>query len=133
MAPEGSVLGAPRLILRLESLMWLLLLLFIFSMGEGSWGLFALLFFVPDVGLLGYLVNARLGAIAYNCLHNQLLPIALAVVAIYFHIAWLFEVLIIWLTHIHFDRALGIGLKYERGFAYTHLGCLIRKKSVISR
>ena len=28
----------------------------------------------------------------------------------------------IWLAHIGFDRALGYGLKYERGFGFTHMG-----------
>ena len=28
----------------------------------------------------------------------------------------------IWLAHIGIDRALGYGLKYQTGFAFTHLG-----------
>jgi hypothetical protein len=28
----------------------------------------------------------------------------------------------IWLAHIGIDRALGYGLKYQAGFAFTHLG-----------
>jgi hypothetical protein len=28
----------------------------------------------------------------------------------------------IWLSHIGIDRALGYGLKYQAGFAFTHLG-----------
>ena len=29
---------------------------------------------------------------------------------------------LIWLVHIGLDRALGYGLKYAAGFAFTHLG-----------
>lgn len=30
----------------------------------------------------------------------------------------------IWLAHVGFDRALGYGLKYARGFSHTHLGTI---------
>ena len=29
---------------------------------------------------------------------------------------------LVWLAHIGIDRALGYGLKYQAGFAFTHLG-----------
>ena len=32
----------------------------------------------------------------------------------------------IWLAHIGLDRALGYGLKYSKGFAFTHLGTIGR-------
>ena len=32
------------------------------------------------------------------------------------------SIAMIWLAHIGIDRALGFGLKYEAGFAFTHLG-----------
>jgi hypothetical protein len=34
----------------------------------------------------------------------------------------LLSVAFIWLAHIGIDRALGYGLKYSTGFAFTHLG-----------
>jgi hypothetical protein len=34
----------------------------------------------------------------------------------------LIAVALIWLAHIGFDRALGYGLKYGKGFGFTHLG-----------
>jgi Domain of unknown function (DUF4260) len=32
------------------------------------------------------------------------------------------SIAMIWLAHIGIDRALGYGLKYATGFAFTHLG-----------
>lgn len=32
------------------------------------------------------------------------------------------SIAMIWLAHIGIDRALGYGLKYSRGFGFTHLG-----------
>ena len=44
----------------------------------GSWGLFALLFLVPDVSMIGYFVNPRVGAITYNAVHTYVGPLFLA-------------------------------------------------------
>ena len=32
------------------------------------------------------------------------------------------SIAMIWLAHIGIDRALGYGLKYSKGFGFTHLG-----------
>ena len=36
---------------------------------------------------------------------------------------------LIWAAHIGFDRMLGLGLKYEAGFTFTHLGRIGRFSS----
>ncbi|MBD9376579.1 DUF4260 family protein [Pseudoxanthomonas sp. PXM04] len=35
---------------------------------------------------------------------------------------------LIWLAHVGFERAPGYGLKYESGFAHTHLGLIGRAR-----
>jgi hypothetical protein len=52
----------------------------LYSRADANWWLFAGLFLVPDLGLLGYLANARVGALTYNAVHT-LLPLALWVLA----------------------------------------------------
>lgn len=42
-----------------------------------NWWLFALLILAPDLGMIGYLVSPRLGALTYNVLHFTALPLAL--------------------------------------------------------
>ena len=60
-----------KTLLRLEEFLMLAFALFLFSKLESSWGLFALLFFAPDLSMLGYLANPRLGAWTYNLIHHK--------------------------------------------------------------
>jgi hypothetical protein len=90
-------------------------------LGE-TWWLFAILFLAPDVSFLGYLAGTRVGAIAYNLLHTIAGPILLALAALLVPYEPAMAVALIWLAHCGFDRALGYGLKYPAGFAFTHLG-----------
>jgi hypothetical protein len=96
----------------------------------GSWTLFAVLFFAPDLSFLGYLSGARIGAIVYNLAHTYSTPAMLGLAARFAAagaddsrvgtVAWALAV--IWVAHIGFDRALGYGLKYPTAFQDTHLG-----------
>lgn len=111
---DTAVTGTPRTLLRLEGLAMLVAAVVGYALLGGSWGLFAALFLVPDVSLLGYLVGPRAGAWAYNAGHSLIGPALLAPFAP--------ALAAIWVTHVGFDRALGYGLKYTAGFTATHLG-----------
>lgn len=63
---EHVVTGTPRTLLRLEGLAMLAGGVAAFAMLGASWALFAVLFLVPDLSLLGYLANPRAGAHIYN-------------------------------------------------------------------
>ena len=52
--------------------------LFAYHWNHGSWLLFALLFLLPDVSMVGYLANARAGAAIYNAIHTCVGPLLLA-------------------------------------------------------
>lgn len=118
----GAVSGGPRRLLRLEGLVLGLSAAALYGHIDGSWGLFLLLFLVPDLSFAAFLIGPRAGAVAYNTLHATVLPIALAVVGVALHTPLAVQIALIWLAHIGFDRALGYGLKYSAGFAFTHLG-----------
>jgi len=60
--------GATFLIVSLTAYRW----------SYGRWLLFALLFLVPDLAMVGYLANVRVGVVAYNAVHTYLGPLALA-------------------------------------------------------
>ena len=79
----------------------------------------------PDLALFGYLVNARVGAAAYNATHAYIGPALAALAALTFVLPALPYVLI-WAAHIAFDRALGYGLKSRTGFRRTHVGLVGR-------
>ena len=111
----------PKLLLQIEGGTFLLVACVLYQHLHASWLWFALLFFVPDVSMFGYLLDKRAGAIAYNLVHTYTVPIFL-LLALWFSrqtsYIWL---ALIWMAHIGFDRLLGFGLKYETAFKDTHL------------
>jgi hypothetical protein len=121
-ARAGAVTGTPNLILRLEAAAVMAASLGAYArLGEG-WLLFAILFLVPDLSMLGYLGGRKLGAAAYNAAHSYLLPAALCAAGVVSSQPMLVAIALIWLAHIGFDRLLGYGLKYDTAFGHTHLG-----------
>jgi hypothetical protein len=115
------VTGTPKVLLQLEGLVVAIVAIVLYNQLDAGWLMFAVLFLLPDVGLLGYLVDARTGAIAYNAVHTYVVPAALA-----FSKPWLgptvWPLALIWIAHIGLDRTLGLGLKFATGFQHTHLG-----------
>lgn len=109
-------------LLKLEELFLFGLALFLFSGLEYGWGWFALLFFAPDLSMLGYLANPRLGAWTYNLIHHKGLSAALYVLGYLLATPWLMFAGTILLGHSSLDRVLGYGLKHEDAFQNTHLG-----------
>ncbi len=62
--------------LNLEELGLFFFGLFLFSQLDYQWWVFAALFFVPDVGMLGYLAGNTIGALSYNLLHHKGIAVA---------------------------------------------------------
>ena len=111
----------PGILLCIEGAALFALSLYLYRSTGPGWGLFLLLFFWPDIAMLGYLVNVRLGATLYNLAHFAAFPAALAAVSLITHRSGLLSFALIWIAHIEFDRALGYGLKYPTFFKDTHL------------
>jgi len=82
---------------------------------------FVLLILAPDVSLLGYLAGGRAGALSYDVVHFEALPIALGTIGVLGGSDVPVQVALIWLAHIGIDRLLGYGLKYPSAFTDTHL------------
>jgi hypothetical protein len=56
----------PRLLLHLEGLtVFLAAIALYITQIQGAWWLFLLLLFLPDISMLGYALNPKLGAITY--------------------------------------------------------------------
>jgi hypothetical protein len=121
---EGVVTGDVRMWLRAEGLAAFALSLLVYWRLGGSWWLFVALFLVPDLSMLGYLINAKVGGLAYNIVHSYLLPVSVAIVAFATNRFGVLSVVCIWTGHIGLDRVLGYGLKYSTAFKRTHLGVL---------
>lgn len=92
-----------------------------------------LLFFSPDISMLGYLVNAKVGAISYNIFHHKAIAIALVALGFFMKIEVVMVIGILLFAHSSFDRMMGYGLKYYSSFNDTHLGKIKKDKSVVVR
>lgn len=111
----------PKTLLHLEGAAVFVVTLFAYQHNHGSWPLFVLLFLVPDVSMIGYAFNARVGTMTYNAVHTYVCPLVLGGYALFFgkHLPLLLA--LVWIAHIGFDRMLGFGLKYSSRFKDTHL------------
>ena len=78
--------------------------------------------------MLGYLYGDKTGAAIYNLWHHKGLAIAIGVAGIFLADEILQLTGIILFSHASFDRMLGYGLKYDKGFKFTHLGEIGKKK-----
>ena len=116
---QGTVTDAPNLILRAEGAGVLVAACWAYGAVGGSWWLFAVLFLVPDLSMLGYVRGPRAGALVYNLGHTYLAPLLLLAVGQGAGLATALG--LIWGAHIGFDRMLGYGLKYPWAFKATHL------------
>jgi hypothetical protein len=126
---EGVVTGTPRVTLRLEGVIVLVAASVVYAQVGSGWVVFALLFLVPDLSMLGYLGGSRIGAVTYNLGHSYILPTALGALGVVLSQHFLLALGLIWLAHIGFDRALGYGLKYGTAFGRTHLGLVGKLKA----
>ena len=118
----GAASGAPRTLLRLEGAAALVGATLAYAASSGRWSVFALLFLLPDLSMLGYLAGPRAGAACYNAAHGYLGPALLAAFGATLGAHGFVSLACIWAAHIGLDRALGYGLKYGAGFGETHLG-----------
>ncbi|MBC3765073.1 DUF4260 domain-containing protein [Neptunicella marina] len=124
-----QVVGTPvNWILRTEGLFAFLAAIYFYDISGFSWVTFLIAFFIPDLSMLGYLVNNHPGAIAYNMAHSYIGAIICLTAGFIFSVKVLLLISLIWVAHIGFDRALGYGLKYTRGFGFTHLGQTGKKR-----
>ena len=123
-ATTGVVSGGVRLLLRLEGLTLFVGMTLLYAVWGGSWWVYLILFLVPDISIAAYLSGPKFGAMIYNAMHSYMAPMTLMVTGFATASPLVLSIAIIWLAHIGLDRALGFGLKYSAGFAFTHLGRL---------
>ncbi|WP_284463972.1 DUF4260 domain-containing protein [Chryseobacterium sp.] len=113
--------------LKLEYAAFLLLGIFAFAQTEYSWWWFAALFLAPDISMLGYTINNKVGAFCYNLFHHLGLAIVVYLAGTVLSLHYLQMIGAILFSHSAFDRILGYGLKYPDSFQNTHLGKIGKK------
>lgn len=115
--------------LKIEELGIFLLSLFLFTRLELAWWWFPLLLFVPDIGMIGYAVNPKVGAITYNLFHHRFVATLVALYGLTLgDVYWQLAAIILF-AHSSLDRVLGYGLKYDDSFGNTHLGRIGKEKN----
>ncbi len=113
-----------KLSLKLEELALFLFCILLFNKLNFEWWWFPTLLLLPDIGMIGYLINSKIGAITYNLFHHRFVASLVAFFALTYDNDYGKLIAIILFAHISFDRALGYGLKYFDSFDNTHLGVI---------
>lgn len=111
-------------LIKLEELAMFLLSILLFATLSFDWWWYPLLILAPDLGMLGYLINPKVGALSYNIFHHKGLAIVLGAIGFVWWIPSLYLAGIILFGHASMDRVLGYGLKFNDDFKHTHLGNL---------
>lgn len=109
-------------LLKLEELALFVLGIFMFGLLGYDWWWFLILILAPDLGMLGYLVNPKMGAWSYNIFHHKGIAISIYFLGMYLSLPVVQLIGVILFAHASMDRIFGYGLKYEKGFKFTHLG-----------
>jgi hypothetical protein len=111
----------PKPLLQFEGAAVLILSILTYRWNRGGWLELLLLFLVPDVSMIGYVANARMGCVIYNAAHSYVGPLALGGYSVWSDHRQALLLSLIWAGHIGLDRMLGFGLKYPTRFKDTHL------------
>lgn len=110
------------ILLKMEEILMFSLGIFLFSLLDYAWWWFLVLILTPDIGMVGYLFGNKVGAVTYNLFHHRGVAIALYLLGSYLSLPLWQLAGIILFSHSAMDRIFGYGLKYNKGFKFTHLG-----------
>ncbi|MDP5199167.1 DUF4260 domain-containing protein [Flavobacterium sp. DG2-3] len=111
-----------KTVLKLEEASLFILGIFLFNRLNYEWWWFLALILAPDLSMLGYLFGNKIGAFFYNAFHHKGIALLIYAAGCYLNIEIMQLAGIILFSHSAMDRIFGYGLKYEKGFKYTHLG-----------
>lgn len=115
-------------LVKLEEVGQFLLSIFLFAQLDYAWWVFPACLLLPDIAMLAYAINPRVGAFWYNLFHHKLIALVVLGVGFVLHMPLLSLAGIILFGHSAMDRIFGYGLKYGDDFKHTHLGWIGRKK-----
>jgi hypothetical protein len=111
-------------IIRLEEAAMFLLSIYLFAQLHLARWWFPALLLLPDISMVGYVVNNKIGAIFYNIVHHKAVAIFIYITGLYFNYETAQLTGLILFGHSSMDRMMGYGLKYFEGFKFTHLGVI---------
>jgi hypothetical protein len=109
-------------LLKLEEIGLFILSIYLFSQMDYAWWVYPACILIPDLSMLGYAFNPKVGAQLYNLFHHKFLAVAVLLVGFYLSLPLVSLAGVILLGHSAMDRIFGYGLKYNDSFKHTHLG-----------
>lgn len=110
------------ILLKIEEILMFALGIYLFNLLDYAWWWFLVFILTPDIGMVGYLFGNKVGAVTYNLFHPKGAAIALYLLGSYLSLPLWQLAGIVLFSHSAMDRIFGYGLKYDKGFKYTHLG-----------
>ncbi|HLR02676.1 MAG TPA: DUF4260 domain-containing protein [Virgibacillus sp.] len=113
-----------KIILHFEGFVIFISAIIAYGVAGYSWWLFVVLLLAPDISMLGYLKNAKVGAYVYNIFHTYVIAFLILGLGYVIDSESVIAIGVIWIAHIGMDRLFGFGLKYTDSFQSTHLGTL---------
>ena len=117
----STSISLPNILLRLEGLTVFIGAIVLYANQHFSGIAFIALVLVPDVSMIGYRVNNRVGSWVYNTVHFYAIPAILIGLGVGLSAPVAIQIGLIWCAHIGMDRVLGFGLKYPAEFKDTHM------------
>jgi len=118
---ETKSMSLPRMMLSVEGLTVFISSIAAYWFVGANWWMFLILLLSPDLVFIIYMMDKRIGTIAYNIMHTYTLPVAMMMVSLFAGWQLGITLAIIWFAHIGMDRTVGYGLKYQSDFKDTHL------------
>ena len=113
-----------KTILRIEELGMFSLAIFLFAQTGFSWWWLPAFILLPDIGMIGYAVNAKVGSAIYNLCHHKAVAVGLYIMGYMLGMPSFELIGLILFGHASLDRIFGYGFKYADSFRHTHLGAI---------
>jgi len=122
------------LLLRLEEIAQFVVCIVLLALFGHPWWVYLLVLVGPDIGMVGYLINPKIGAWIYNLFHHKGVAILVGFSGLLFtdtpttDVVWAttlpvaLSVMLVLYAHSCLDRIFGYGLKHTDAFSNTHLG-----------
>ncbi|GAB3991408.1 DUF4260 domain-containing protein [Spirosoma daeguense] len=111
-----------KTLLKSEELIQFLGGIYIFSQLNFAWWWFPALILVPDLSMIGYVINPAVGAVTYNIVHHKGLGIVIGLLGLATGNQIFILAGVILFAHSAMDRMFGYGLKYFDSFKHTSSG-----------
>ena len=120
-------------LLKLEELGQLIISIILFNQLGYAWYVFPACILLPDLSMIGYLINTKIGAWIYDFFHHKFIAISILCLGYWLNYPILTLTGVILFGHSALDRLFGYGLKFNDNFKNTHLGEIGNSKEKTSR